>query len=130
MVALNTEVLYLSPTYGGSIHDKKICDLEQIDFLKKTMVLTDLGFQGLSSETAQIIMPYKRRKNKKLDAQQEQWNKWVSKIRVKVEHTIAGVKIFRKVKEKFRGRLFNREDRVMLIACALHNLKLKVKNAI
>ena len=130
MVSLNTEVLYLSPTYGGSVHDKKICDLEQIEFLKKTMVLTDLGFQGLSSETAQIIMPYKRRKNKKLDEQQEQWNKWVSKIRVKVEHTIAGIKIFRKVKEKFRGRLFNREDRVMLIACALHNLKLKVKYAI
>ena len=130
MVGLNTEVLYLSPTYGGSVHDKKICDLEQIEFLKKTMVLMDLGFLGFASETAQIIMPHRRRKNKELNEQQEQWNKWVSKIRVKVEHTIASIKIFRKVKEKFRGRLFNREDRVMLIACALHNLKLKVKYAI
>ena len=130
MVSLNQEVLYLSPTYGGSVHDKKICDLEQIEFLKKTMVLTDLGFIGLSSETAQIIMPHKHRKNQELNEQQEQWNKWVSKIRVKVEHTIASIKIFRKVKEKFRGRLFNREDRVMLIACGLHNLKLKVKYAI
>ena len=130
MVSLNQEVLYLSPTYGGCVHDKKICDLEQIEFLKKTMVLTDLGFIGLSSETAQIIMPHKHRKNQELNEQQEQWNKWVSKIRVKVEHTIASIKIFRKVKEKFRGRLFNREDRVMLIACGLHNLKLKVKYAI
>lgn len=130
MVNLNKEVLYLSPTYGGSFHDKKICDLEQIEFLKKTMVLTDLGFLGFSSEKAQIIMPHKRRKNKELSEEQEQYNKWVSKIRVKVEHTIASIKISRKVSEKFRGRLFNREDRVMLIACALHNLKLKVKNTV
>lgn len=44
------------------------------------------------------------------------------KIRVKVEHTIASIKIFRKVKEKFRGKLFFRENKVMSIACGLHNL--------
>jgi hypothetical protein len=130
MVDMAGEILYLSPTYGGSVHDKKICDLEQIEFLKKTIVMTDLGFKGLSSETAQIIMPHKRKKNQILNEQQEKWNKWVSKIRVKVEHVIASIKIFRKVKEKFRGRLFAREDRVMLVACGLHNLKLKVKYAI
>lgn len=130
MVSLPGEVLYLSPTYGGSVHDKKICELEKIEFLKKTMVMTDLGFLGLSSETAQIIMPHKRRKNHELNQEQEQWNKWVSKIRVKVEHIIASIKIFRKVKEKFRGRLYAREDRVMFVACALHNLKIKVKYAI
>jgi hypothetical protein len=127
---MNGEVLYLSPTYGGSIHDKKICDLEQIEFLKQTRVLVDLGFKGLSSLVAQIVMPYKKKKNQELNAQQQEANTWVSKIRVKVEHIIASIKIFRKVKEKFRGRLYNREDRVMLIACGLHNLKLKVKDAI
>lgn len=130
MAAMTEEILYLSPTYGGSVHDKKICDLEQIEFLKKTRVMMDLGFVGLSSDTAQLIMPHKRKKNQVLNEQQEQWNKWVSKIRVKVEHIIASVKIFRKVKEKFRGRLFAREDRVMTVACGLHNLKLKVKNII
>lgn len=129
MVDLIGKILYLSPTYGGCFHDKKICDLEQVAILKETMVFMDLGFQGFTSGSAQIIMPYKRKKNQKLSEQQEQWNSWVSKIRVKIEHVIASVKIFRKVKEKFRGRLFAREDRVMLIACALHNLRLNVKNA-
>ncbi|MDQ3111854.1 MAG: hypothetical protein M3R17_18360 [Bacteroidota bacterium] len=46
-----------------------------------------------------------------------------------VVDTIARIKIFRKVKEIFRGRLFAREDTVMLVAWALHNLKLKVKFA-
>ena len=127
MVAISGAVLYLSPTYGGSVHDKKICDLEHLKFVKKSMVIMDLGYKGLSSETAQIIMPHKQKKNQVLNEEQKQWNHWVSKVRVKVEHIIGSIKIFRKVKEKFRGRLFAREDRVMLIACGLHNLKLKVK---
>jgi hypothetical protein len=130
MVSMSGEVLYLSPTYGGSVHDKKICDLEQVIFLKQARILVDLGFMGLSSTVAQIIQPHKKKKNHELTAEQEQANQWISKIRVKVEHIIASIKIFRKVKEKFRGRLFNREDRVMLIACGLHNLKLKVKGTI
>lgn len=124
---MDKEILYLSPTYAGSVHDKKICELEQIEFSKKAMVMVDLGFMGLSSQTARIVMPHKRGKNQDLDQHQREANKWISKVRVKVEHVIGGVKIFRKVKEKFRGRLYAREDRVMLVACALYNLKLKAK---
>ena len=127
---MSREILYLSPTYSGSIHDKKICDLEQLSFNKKTVIMADLGFLGLTSEIAQIVMPHKHKKNQTLTAEQQQWNSWVSKIRVKIEHIISSIKIFRKVKEKFRGGLFKREDRVMLIACGLHNLKLKVRNDI
>lgn len=121
------EILYLSPTYPGSVHDKSICDNEELSFFKKLPVIVDLGFLGLSSDIAHIIIPYKNKKNKILTIEQKEFNKWVSKIRVKIEHIIASVKIFRKVKEKFRGRLYAREDIIMLIACALHNLKLYVK---
>ena len=107
-----------------------ICDQEALLFEKKTRVFLDLGFLGLTSETAQIIMPHKHKKNQELNAEQKSQNSWISKIRVKVEHTIAGVKIFRKVKEKYRGRMMAREDTIMLIACALHNLKQKVKYAL
>lgn len=121
------EVLYLSPTYGGRVHDKKICDLEVLSFSKKVMLLVDLGFLGLSCENAQVILPYKQKKNQELDAIKKAYNKWQASVRVRIEHTIASIKIFRKVKETFRGRLYYREDTVMLLACALHNLKLKVK---
>ena len=124
---MNGEVLYLSPTYSGSVHDKGVCNQENLTFKKKVQVFVDLGFLGLTSGTAKIIIPHKQKKNQILNNEQEQYNKWVSKIRVRIEHTIANVKIFRKVKEKFRGRLFAREDIVMLVACGLHNLKLKIK---
>lgn len=128
MARINGEILYLSPTYAGSVHDKSICDYESLSFLKKISVIVDLGFKGLASEKAQIIMPYKRKKKQKLSQEQEAFNTWVSSVRVKIEHILASVKISRKVKDKFRGRLFAREDNVMLVACAIHNLKLKVNN--
>jgi hypothetical protein len=127
MAAMDGEVIYLSPTYSGSVHDKKICNLEILTFSKKLQVFVDLGFLGLTSSTAQIVIPHKHKKNQQLSSEQEHYNKWVAKIRVRIEHTIASIKIFRKVKEKFRGRLFAREDTVMLVACGLHNLKLKIK---
>lgn len=127
MARMNGEVIYLSPTYSGRVHDKKICTLENLTFTKKIQVFVDLGFLGLTSGTAQIIIPHKQKKNQELTIEQENYNSWVSKIRVRIEHTIGSIKIFRKVKEKFRGRLFAREDTVMLIACGLHNLKLKIK---
>ena len=127
MTLMSGEIIYLSPTYAGCNHDKNICNEENIAFLKKIQVFVDLGFLGLTSSTAQIIIPFKQKKNQPLSSEQQEYNKWVSKIRVKIEHTIASIKIFRKVKEKFRGRLFAREDTVMLVACGLHNLKLKVK---
>lgn len=124
---MNSEVIYLSPTYPGSVHDKSICDNEELEFLKKVSVFVDLGFLGFISEKANVIIPFKHKKKHELTNEQKKYNKWVSKIRVKIEHVIASVKIFRKVKEKFRSRLYTREDTIMLVACALHNLKLRVK---
>ena len=123
----NGEILYLSDTYPGSMHDKKIYDYEQITLSKNINMFIDLGFIGLTSEHAKIMIPYKRKKNFDLTEEQKNYNKWVSSIRVKVEHIIGNVKIFRKAKDKYRGRLYAREDNIMVVACALHNLKLKVK---
>jgi len=44
MAAMDGEVIYLSPTYSGSVHDKKICNLENLTFSKKLQVFVDLGF--------------------------------------------------------------------------------------
>jgi len=93
-------------------------------------MFVDLGFIGITSEMAKIIIPFKRSKKRELNEEQKEYNKWVSSIRVKIEHIIASIKIYRKVKDKFRGRLYAREDNIMLIACALHNLKIRLKNVV
>jgi len=50
-------------------------------------------------------------------------NSLLSSVRVQVEHAIAGVKRCRIVKDLLRLTLDGVSDRVMEIACALHNLR-------
>ena len=72
-------------------------------------------------------MPNKTPKNGELNQEQKIYNRWVSRIRVRVEHVIGSIKQYRIVKETFRGRLYHKEDTVMFIACALHNFKNAVR---
>jgi hypothetical protein len=51
-------------------------------------------------------------------------NRKLSRLRVKVEHALAGVKRCRSVKEVLRNTKAGVADLVMLIACGLHNLRL------
>lgn len=56
------KILYLSQTYEGSVHDKKIADEAEIEFGKTTEPLLDSGFQGFAPEKANIEMPVKKPK--------------------------------------------------------------------
>jgi len=47
----------------------------------------------------------------------------MSKIRVKVEHAISGVKRSRIVKDILRNTKEDFSDLVMVLACGLHNLR-------
>lgn len=121
------KVLYLSDTYPGSVHDRTICKEEELIFEKELMVLTDLGFLGYTSPTARIIMPKKKSKYHPISPEEEIANKWISKVRVRIEHVLASIKSYRIVSDVFRCRLYGKEDNAMVIACAIHNLKLKSK---
>ncbi|MFM7220074.1 MAG: hypothetical protein ACKO21_07660 [Nodosilinea sp.] len=50
-------------------------------------------------------------------------------FRVRVEHTIAGVKRCRIVKDTFRNRKDGFSDLVMEVACALHNLRVAYRKS-
>jgi hypothetical protein len=50
-------------------------------------------------------------------------NKVIAKIRIIIEHVIAGVKRCRIVKDVFRNTKANFADLVMEIACGLHNFR-------
>lgn len=50
-------------------------------------------------------------------------NRKISKVRVKVEHAISGIKRSRSVKDVLRNTKDGFSDLVMVIACSLHNLR-------
>ena len=120
---LDEKILYLSDTYEGSVHDKKICEEEPFEFKQEIELLQDLGYQGHTPKNAVIQMPVKSSKYKKLTEEEKKDNKVKSSRRVTIEHAISGVKRCRIVKDTFRYRRYGYDDLVMELACGLHNLR-------
>lgn len=120
-------ILYLSETYEGNVHDKKIADQEDIHFEQTIELLQDTGFQGFHPKNAIVIQPLKKPKGKEFTDQQKEENRQKASQRVVVEHAIGQVKIFRVVKEKLRSYRHKLRDQVIYIACGLNNLKVELK---
>ena len=99
-------IVWLSSTYEGHVHDKKICDEEPLLLPKGIRLWQDTGFIGHRPDGVEICMPKKKPEGKELTAVEKQENKRISGIRIKVEHAIGGMKKCRIVKERF-NQLFN-----------------------
>ncbi len=121
------KVLFLSATYGGSVHDKTIVDEEAWSFPQGIVLHQDLGFQGHAPKGLVVQMPYKKPRTKELTEAQKLQNKQKAAVRVKIEHIIGKVKVYRIVKDTIRLWKPGIKDLVMEIACALHNFKLSYK---
>jgi hypothetical protein len=118
------KVLFLGETFQGSTHDKKLYEKAELTFPDKDQcLLVDLGFQGIDPQNVLVVMPEKKPKGKELSSQQKSVNTFISSIRVKVEHDIAGVKRCRIIRNKVRLHGLEVRDRIMNIACGLHNLR-------
>lgn len=127
MCTNDLKIVWLSSTYEGHVHDKKICDEEPLLLPKGIRIWQDTGFIGHRPDGVEICMPRKKPKGKELTAVEKQENKRISGIRIKVEHAIGGMKKCRIVKERFRCHKFGFEDMVILIACGLHNIRISHK---
>jgi DDE superfamily endonuclease len=107
------------------MHDKMMCDIEELKFTKKIKLWLDLGFIGYNPENAEIYRPEKKPKGKELTDEQKKSNRLISRTRVKVEHAIGNCKIFRIVKEEIRAYKNDFRDLAIMLACGLSNFKLK-----
>jgi len=58
-----------------------------------------------------------------LTEKEKENNRTLSKVRVKVEHAISGIKRSRTVKDILRSTKDGFSDLVMVLACGLHNLR-------
>jgi len=57
--ATSKRVCYLSPTYPGKTHDKKVADQEKIRYPKAATLHKDTGFQGYEPKRIQSYQPKK-----------------------------------------------------------------------
>jgi hypothetical protein len=56
------------------------------------------------------------------------WNHLVSSLRIRVEHTLSGVKRNRSVKEVLRNTKPGYSDLLMVTACGLHNWRMEYRH--
>ena len=111
--------MFLSQTYDGSVHDKRICDEQPLHLPHGITLWQDTGFIGHCPDGVMIRMPKKKSKGKELTSEQKQENREISKFRVLVEHAICGAR---------RCHKFGFYNLLMELACGLHNFRITLKN--
>jgi hypothetical protein len=121
-------VRYLSQTFAGRIHDKRICDEEDYTFPPGCVLFKDSGFQGFEPENVLTYQPKKKPRNQELSAAEKAENQRIASIRILIEHVISGVKRCRIVHEVLRNTKAQFDDLVMEIACGLHNFRTTLRD--
>lgn len=122
------EIIYLSPTIEGKLHDKALAEEMELSFPADGVLMQDLGFLAFNPGREKIVMPKKKPKKKSLSKEDKAFNQLISSMRVTVEHAIGSVKRLRIVEQKIRLRIEDIQDQVMLIAVGLHNLRRTYRN--
>lgn len=116
-------------SYLGSVHDKKIADQTGHRYPDETVLVEDLCYQGYEPENISILIPHKKPRGGELTQEQKDENTDISRIRVPVKHVMVGLKRLNIAREKIRLRIAGFRDRIMLIACGLHNLRTANRSA-
>ena len=123
-------ILFVSATVNGAIHDKKIADIHYhktlTESITKITLFQDTGYQGFIPGGVGVVQPYKKPKGQELTKEQKSLNKYISSIRVRVEHAIGSVKRYRIVKDECRLRKNNYPENVFKICAALHNFRINL----
>lgn len=122
-------VHYLGKTTQGSCHDYFMFKLEfkpKLAWFDTFKCWLDLGYQGIAKDydVGEIKMPIKATSNKPLTQEDKDHNKAINKVRVFVEHAIAGIKRFYILVHTFRNKLIDFDDKVINLVSGLNNLNI------
>src|SRR3954470_17523340 len=80
-------------------------------------------FRGTSRRSSRSASRKKKPRGRELTKAEKCANRKLARVRVRVEHAIAGVKRSRIVKDVFRNKKPGFSDVSMEIACGLHNVR-------
>ena len=118
-------ILFLSTTFEGKVHDKRIADYSAYPLPPDSQLLQDLGFLAFTLEGVEMLEPTKKPRGGTLTPEQKAANQVLARRRVRIEHVNSSVKRCRMVKDALRIWRGTIRDLVMEVACGLHNLRLR-----
>jgi DDE superfamily endonuclease len=119
-------ILFLSETYAGSTHDKRIADATPYPLPAGSRLRQDLGFLAFALDQVEVIMPTRKPRGRGLTRAQKATNRRLARRRVRIEHVNSRVKRCRIVHDTSRLRKAGVRDLIMEICCALHNFRLRL----
>jgi transposase len=100
----------------GKVHDFELFKRSKLTISKSTRMEVDMGYKGMHKIHSNCRMPKKKSKYHPLTKTDIAKNKQISKSRIRIEHVIRRLKIFRIVSERYRNRRRRFELRMNLIA--------------
>ena len=120
----------MSAVYVGKAHDYSILKAEfqpESDWFKDLEVRLDLGYQGFDKEykCKKLFIPHKKPKKSELTDNQKAENKNIASERIKVEHSIGGMKRYRILSERLRVHDFDLYDDILGVCAGLWNFYLE-----
>ena len=88
----------------GKVHDFKMFKDSGRLIHPTTTLLADLGYQGIHKIHSNSQIPIKRKKKQNLATIDKKYNRQLASVRCAIEHVNRRGKIFRVVKEVYRGK--------------------------
>lgn len=116
LIEPSSRVIFSTRMAPGRMHDKALAEQRPLRLDPRTYCGTDAGYQGLQHRHQRTWLPIKARKHQPLDQEQRAYNRSLARIRLKVEHVIRSLKIFRILAERYRNRRRRFALRLNLIA--------------
>jgi hypothetical protein len=119
-------VLFLSDTYPGRTHDKRIAEAAPDPLPIGSRLLQDLGFLAFTLDQVEMLMPTKKPRGRALTRAQKAANRRIARRRVRIAHVNSSVTRCRIVHDTNRLRKAGVRDLVMQVCCALHNFRVRL----
>jgi hypothetical protein len=119
-------ILFLSDTYGGRVHDKRIAEATPYPLPAGSQLLQDLGFLAFTLPQVEVVMPTKKPRGQELTVEQQLANEVLNHRRRRIEHVNSSVKRCRIVKDRLRLWKQGVRDLMMELCCALHNFRVRL----
>jgi DDE superfamily endonuclease len=119
-------ILFLSDTYAGSTHDKRMTEATPSPLPAGSRLLQDLGFLAFTLPQVEVIMPTKKPRGRALTRAQQAAHRRLARRRVRIEHVNSSVKRCRMVHETNRLRKVGVRDLGMEVCGARHNFRVRL----
>ena len=110
---------------SGKTHDKTIAEA-QCTIPYPCILWQEIGYQSYAPRNMAIIQPTKKPRGKEFTADQKDENKTISSIRIKVEHTISGIRTQRGVSGHCQLRKDRFVDKIFSLSTCILNWRLSI----